>query len=204
MANLHRTTRAKQQAEAEAMASRCGYKRGGAIASAKESDEFTTPATKMKPPERKSGGAVGGDPPTVTLDKRARGGRTGTKVNVIVHSGGGGDQGNPQALQAAEQAGMKKGAMMAVAAIGQKLQGAGAGGPPMAGPPPGGPPMGGPAPGGPVPAPVMPPMRASGGRIAAGSGSGQGRLNKAAAAGGPDKVKVRAYERKRRGGPVGD
>lgn len=98
-------------------------------------------------------------------NKRASGGAVKKGgVNIIVKTGE-----DPAKLQAAEQAGVKKGMMMA-AGMAKQAMGGGAppggpppGPPPMAGPPPGGPPpgAGGPVPGGPPPMP----MRARGGSI---------------------------------------
>lgn len=145
--------------------------------------------------------------------KRAAGGRAGHKggkTNIIIHAGGEGMPGtggagaapNPQAMQQAEQAGMKKGAMMVI----QKLkQGAGGAG----GPPPGGPPgMGAPPPGG-MP-PGAPPGGAPGGapmmRSRGGPAEEREEEEKHDDKGEEDKgamIQVRAHERKRGGRTMG-
>jgi hypothetical protein len=102
---------------------------------------------------------------------RAKGGKAGTKINIIISPGGAN-------AQPAPPPGGPLGPLRAPTP--PVLPPPAAAGPP--GMPPGGPPMPMPPPGAGGPPPPMP-MRKRGGRVKAGAGSGEGRLQKIAAYG---------------------
>lgn len=174
----HANLRHRHSEKARHMLRRSGHKMSTGGPATSEAGTIKDPYTKpqlAKPMGLKRGGRVGGMAGHHRGDRKSRGAKHHTTVNVMVPPAGGGappGAGGPDPATAFK-AGLMKGAMAAKAQMGGGP--GGPGGPPPGGPmgaPPGGPPMpppgagpGGPPPGAGAggPPPMQPPM-ARGGR----------------------------------------
>jgi hypothetical protein len=198
--------RSENRAKAHSLISRTGHRHlahGGRVDEAEDKKMITKAVHEHEDHEHggkhtklklRDGGHTDGHEGKKHLAKRARGGGMkhkggkSTKVQVIVAPQGDTEGARQQGLQQ----GMQQGAVMGARAAAQKMAGAraGAGAPPGAPPGGGGPPQpspgggGGMAPAGPPRPPTMAPqqgmMRAKGGKVEmeAGSGGGEGRIEK--------------------------
>lgn len=215
MAHPQEHIRAPEQKRAETRVRAAGYRSGGmvhsdvaqdrkmvadAVHKHERHDHKGEPLTQLR-----SGGAVKGEAGRSRADKYARGGHVSkgpAKINIVIATGGGEPE-RQMAFRQGAQVGTKMGAM-AAAKPPMPPPGAPPAMPPRPPMPPGGMPMGAPPPMAPPGGGMMPPrpgMMQRGGRLTAGAGGGEGRLEKAGMAG---MIKVRAHQRRKAGGRVCD